>query len=91
MVLISRIILSNLGVSQFGKITQFQSLIGIVTILSGGGITNGIIRYLSENFDNHTKYDGYFNSALKISISSSILLFVALFLFAERIRLRIQN
>jgi O-antigen/teichoic acid export membrane protein len=46
---IAKLIVVSVGLNGFGVISQFQSLMNILLVFAGGGISNGVMKYVSEH------------------------------------------
>ena len=46
--IIAKLIVLSVGLNGFGIISQFQSLMNILLVFAGGGISSGVIKYVSE-------------------------------------------
>jgi antigen flippase len=63
-----------LGPSEFGLAGQVSSLVAIVTLLAGGGISAGMTKvYADESFENHTK-SSWLAAAKWIALTVSLIL-----------------
>lgn len=82
---IVKIIAVYLGAAGLGQLGQFMSLMSMITILAGGGITTGIIKYVAEFKNNDEKLIEYLGTASLVTIAASILISIALFLTAPLI------
>lgn len=58
------------GVALLGQLGNFT---GIVQTLAGGGICNGITKYVAQNKDNESVTRSYLSAALKITLVCSVL------------------
>jgi len=81
--LIVKIIAVSLGADGLGRLGQFMSLISMVTILAGGGITSGIVKYVAEFKDNKQILNGYLGAASFVTLFASILVGTVLYLAAQ--------
>lgn len=82
-----KIIAVYIGASGLGKLGQFMSLMSMVTILAGGGITTGIIKYVAEFKDNNRELREYLGAASLVMVLASLVLGFALLLSAPMISL----
>ncbi len=80
-----KIIAVYLGADGLGRLGQFMSLMSMVTILAGGGVTTGIIKYVAEFKDNDKELKLYIGTASLVTVLASILVGFALFLTAPLI------
>jgi O-antigen/teichoic acid export membrane protein len=83
--LIVKIIAITVGAEGLGRLGQFMSLMSMVTILAGGGITSGIIKYVSEFKEDKENLPKYVRAASLVTISASIIVCISLFVLAEKI------
>lgn len=83
---IVKIIALYTGPEGLGKMGQFMSLMTIVGVCAGGGISNGIIRYVAEyQKTNPDKIKTILNSGFFITLSSSFVFFIICFSFSKDI------
>src|SRR3990167_888959 len=83
---IVKIIALYTGPEGLGKMGQFMSLMTIVGVCAGGGISNGIIRYVAEYEKiSPDKIKTVLNSGFFITLSSSFAFFIICFSFAKDI------
>lgn len=85
--IIIKMIAIYLGPEGFGKLGHFMSLIAILSVLAGGGILNGMVKYVSEYKQQPEKLNLFLSNALAYSVILSSLLFVALLILAKPISL----
>ncbi|HEY5588371.1 MAG TPA: O-antigen translocase [Candidatus Paceibacterota bacterium] len=81
----TKVIAVIIGPNGVAILGQFTNLMSTLTTTSTGGVSNGIVRYVSEYKDNETKYYGYINSALSITLFFSAFSALILVLFAKQI------
>ncbi|WP_169721046.1 O-antigen translocase [Chitinibacter tainanensis] len=67
---IIKLLALNLGPEQFGLLGQMFAFVAIVSMFSGGGVTNGLIRELSANLDIETR-KRKIGAAVRISVAVS--------------------
>jgi O-antigen/teichoic acid export membrane protein len=82
-----KVIAVNLGPEGFGKLGHFMSLISILSVLAGGGILNGIVKYIAEYRQSPEKLTSFISSAFAYSFIFSIALFCSILIFAEKLSL----
>lgn len=82
-----KVIAIYLGPEGFGRLGHFMSLIAILGVLAGGGILNGIVKYVAEYKYIPEKLHPFLSNALAYSLIFSTLLFIAIFLSAKQISL----
>lgn len=83
---IVKVIAYYTGPEGLGKMGQFMSLMTIVGVSAGGGISNGIIKYIAEY--EKTKPDEIkkiINSGFFITLCSSLIFFIVGFIFCQKI------
>lgn len=85
--IIVKIFAIYLGPEGLGKLGQFLSLITMVTILAGGGIGIGIVKYIAEFQCEPKTLSSYVATASSITLSFSVLLLLVLALTAKYISL----
>ena len=89
--LIVKIVAIYLGASGLGQLGQFMSLMSMITLLAGGGIGTGIIKYVAEFEHDARQLNGYLRAASLITLAVSFLLGFALLLAAPHISLWLFN
>lgn len=77
-----KIIAVYAGAEGLGQLGQFMSLMAIITMLAGGGISAGIIKYVAEVRENEKTLVEYIGSASAIGVGASIFLALVLSLAA---------
>ena len=82
-----KIIAVYIGAEGLGRLGQFMSLMSMVTILAGGGITTGIIKYVAEYKDDESEVKSYLAAASLVTVVSSFFVGAALFFGAPIISL----
>lgn len=87
---INKVIAVYAGPSGLAFIGQLQNFISISTTLSNGAISNGVVKYTAEYVDIEKKQK-LFSTAIKISIFSAIIVAVSIFLFADKISMKLFN
>lgn len=73
------------GVSGMGMLGQLMSAITILTMICGGGITNGIIKYIAQYRKNTEGIEGFLSAAATYSLIVTTGIALFLLLFANRI------
>ncbi len=81
----TKVVAVLIGPQGVALIGQFNNLMSLATITSSGGISNGIVKYISEFKNEKSKYESYLNTALYITLVSSIITTLSLILFANPI------
>ena len=74
-----------IGPEGLAKMGQFHSFIYLMVLLSGGGINQGIVKYISEYYNDEFKIKSIVECGFTIVLISSLFFFVAIFLFKEKI------
>jgi len=85
--IVIKMIAIYLGPEGFGRLGHFMSLIAILSVLAGGGILNGMVKYVSEYKQQPEKLNLFLSNALAYSTIFSSLLFVVLLISAKPISL----
>lgn len=84
--IIAKLIVISVGLNGFGIISQFQSIMNILLVFAGGGISNGVMKYVAE-FKN-TDLDGL-NLILKtssfITLFFGLLIGITIIIFSDDI------
>jgi PST family polysaccharide transporter/antigen flippase len=89
--LVIKLLAIYLGPTGFGRLGHFMSLIAILSVLSGGGVLNGIIKYVAEYQNNPHKLSKFLTTALLYSLFFSIIIFVLIFVFSKTISYKLFN
>lgn len=89
--IIIKVIAMYLGPEGFGRLGHFMSLIAILGVLAGGGILNGIVKYVAEYKNLPEKLNPFLSNAIAYSLIFSTLLFVGILFLAKRISLILFN
>lgn len=76
-----------MGPEGFGRLGHFMSLIAILSVLAGGGILNGIVKYVAEYKNLPEKLHPFLSNALAYSLIFSLIIFIGIFLSAKQISL----
>ena len=82
-----KLIAVYLGPEGLGKLGHFMSLIAILTVLAGGGILNGIVKYVAEYKDSPKNLYNFLSNALFYSLTFSLFVFIGLTISAKYISL----
>lgn len=80
-----KIIAHYLGAEGLGKLGNFMSLLTIITLISGGGILNAVIKYSSEYRAKPKKLIKFISASCSYSLLFSVVFFVVFILFAKEI------
>ncbi|QOQ81812.1 O-antigen translocase [Comamonas thiooxydans] len=83
--LILKFISVYLGVSGVGALGNYMSLIAAMLLLSGGGISNGVIKYCSLYKDDSRKLNDFIFNASLYMMTASIILFLLFVFLAKNI------
>lgn len=83
--IIIKIIALNVGADGLGKLGQFMSVMGMVTLLAGGGIFTGLIKYVAELRNDLSELKKYLSSGSMITLTTSSVVALLLCLFARKI------
>lgn len=89
--IVIKVIALYLGPEGFGRLGHFMSLIAILGVLAGGGILNGIVKYVAEYKNLPEKLHPFLSNALVYSFICSLLLFVGILLSAKQASLILFN
>lgn len=83
--IVVKVIAIYLGVDGLGRIGQFMSLMSMLTVLAGGGISIGIVKYVAEFQDKKNQLSDYIQTASCVTLGYSIFLTAVLFILDEKI------
>lgn len=83
--LLLKLVSFYLGAEGLGRLGHFMSLLTILSILAGGGILNGVIKYVAEYRAYPFKLVGFLSSAASYSLIFSLLLFGMGVIFSQSI------
>lgn len=83
--LVVKLIAVYIGADGLGRLGQFMSLMSMITMLAGGGIGTGIIKYVAQSQDNEIELLRYLGVATAVTLSASFLLGLALLLGADTV------
>ena len=84
-----KIISHYIGASGFGMLGQFMSLMSVIAITAGGGISNGIISKVSQFKDDSQKINNIISAGFWIGIAFSTILGLTLFLFSNYVSIQL--
>ena len=73
--LLLKLVSFYLGAEGLGRLGHFMSLLTILSILAGGGILNGVIKYVAEYRSHPLKLVGFVSAAASYSLIFAMLLF----------------
>lgn len=83
--LLLKLVSFYLGAEGLGRLGHFMSLLTILSILAGGGILNGIIKYVAEYRNHPFKLVCFVSAAVSYSLIFSIVLFGLGVIFSQPI------
>jgi PST family polysaccharide transporter/antigen flippase len=86
-----KLIAVYLGPEGFGRLGHFMSLIAILGVLAGGGILNGIVKYVAEYKNTPDRLHSFLSNALAYTLIFSSLLFLVIALSSRQISLILFN
>lgn len=78
-----KVVASIIGPSGIALVGQLQNFINILTTLGGGGINNGVVKYVSEYKEEETKLHQYLKNGFKITVYFSLICGVSLILLSK--------
>lgn len=81
--LTGKIIAIYIGPSGLAFLGQFQNFINIAMSFSNAGINSGVTKYVSEFYEQEDKKDKYISTSFFITIFSSIIMSLLIFVFNE--------
>jgi len=73
-----KIIAVYIGAQGLGQLGQFMSLMSMITMMAGGGISSGIIKYVAEYQENPVELRQYVGAASMVTLIASVVLGVLL-------------
>ena len=85
--IVIKMIAVSLGTEGFGRLGHFMSLISVLSVLAGGGILNGIVKYVAEYKSSPSRLNTFLSCAGAYSILFSVLVCLVLSLLARQISL----
>ncbi|MFK7605659.1 MULTISPECIES: O-antigen translocase [unclassified Pseudomonas] len=65
------------GPEGLGRLGQFISFASILALMAGGGVTNGVIKYVAEFNGNDNKLKSFINEAATFSLFCSIVILIS--------------
>lgn len=80
-----KLVALNLGPDGFGRLGHFISFISILGVLAGGGVLNGLVKYVAEYKSNPEKLNSFLSNSFAYSLVFSTIIFLFLALFAKTI------
>ena len=78
-----KVVASIIGPSGIALVGQLQNFINILITLGGGGINNGVVKYVSEYKEEETKLHQYLKNGFKITVYFSLICGVSLILLSK--------
>lgn len=82
-----KLIAFYLGPAGLGELGHLMSLVTVVTMVSGGGITNAVVKYVSEYRDNLKARLIFIRESFSYSVVVSSIIFFSLVLFSSKLSL----
>ena len=89
--IVIKLIAVYLGPEGFGRLGHFMSLIAILGVLAGGGILNGIVKYVAEYKSMPDRLYPFLSNALTYTLIFSTLLFIVILISAKQLSLILFN
>lgn len=80
--IVVKIIAVYIGADGLGRLGQFMSLMSMITILAGGGIATGLVKFVAQHRDEKVQLRGYIGAASLVGLVASIVLGAILLAFA---------
>jgi O-antigen/teichoic acid export membrane protein len=84
-----KIISHYIGAGGFGMLGQFMSLMSVIAITAGGGISNGIISKVSQFKDDSQKINNIISAGFWIGVIFSAILGLTLLIFSNYISIQL--
>ncbi|MEM8181568.1 O-antigen flippase, partial [Morganella morganii subsp. sibonii] len=81
--IINKAVSVYIGPSGLALIGQFQNFLQISLITAQGAINNGVVKYTAEFSDNKKKLYSLLSTALKVSLTTSLLSSIILIIFSN--------
>jgi O-antigen/teichoic acid export membrane protein len=81
--IVVKIIAIYIGAQGLGQLGQFMSLMSMITMMAGGGISSGIIKYVAEHQENPIELRRYIGAASMVTVIASLLLGLVLSMAAS--------
>lgn len=85
--IVIKLIAVYLGPEGFGRLGHFMSLIAILGVLAGGGILNGIVKYVAEYKSMPERLYPFLSNALAYTLIFSTILFIGISISAKQLSL----
>lgn len=85
--IVIKVIAVYLGPEGFGQLGHFMSIVAILGVFAGGGILNGIVKYVAEYKEAPEKLNLFLSNALAYTLTFSLLIFLGILLSAKQISL----
>lgn len=82
---LNKILAVYIGPTGFAAIGQFQNALQMITTLTGGGITNGVVKYTAEYADNEQAQRQIWKVAGTITILSSLVVAILVVVFSHEL------
>ena len=80
-----KIISLVIGAGGLGQLGQFMSVMNMVTVLAGGGIFTGVMKYVAEHRGTPEELKRYLSTSSMIALTASILVAIVLYICANLI------
>jgi PST family polysaccharide transporter len=80
---LNKIFAVYVGPSGYALIGQFQNVVSILASVAGGLVASGVTKVTAENFDDEVKQHALWQTAIRLSLGSSIIAAVVLLLMGE--------
>ena len=80
---LNKILAVLVGSSGFALIGQLQNIVSITASFTGGAISNGVVKYTAEYFDNEKQQQAVWQTAIRMSLWSSVFVGAVVFLVRE--------
>lgn len=82
---LNKILAIYVGPAGYAAIGNFQNAVQIITTFGSGAITNGVTKYTAEYGENHSEQQRLWRTAGTISILSSLVTGILIFIFRKEI------
>ena len=82
-----KVIAVYLGPEGMGRLGHFMNVVTILSMLAGGGILNGVMKYVAEYRQNPQELLGFVSGASSYALIASMLIMIMGILFSEQISL----
>ncbi len=84
--IIAKLIVLSIGLEGFGIISQLQSVMNILMVFAGGGIANGIVKYVAEHKNSDKiKLNSILQTSTLITIVFGCIIGILLLVFSQSI------